>query len=564
MRCLLVGEFNLENLAGLLRNDDTPPRLDDVILAPYGQTVPTLIDPAAECWHPEPDLTVVWTLPEQTSPSFARLLEHDFADVAQVEREVAEFCDLLREASRRTDTLLVVSWTQPARRRGLGLLDARPGVGATHALWRMNCVLSERLQDCGNVFVLPGGRWQALAGPKGSSAKLWFMGKIPFGPSVFAEATQDIKAAARAIRGMARKLVIVDLDDTLWGGVVGDVGWENLVLGGHDPEGEAYVAFQRGLKALARRGVVLGIVSKNEEDVALEAIDRHPEMVLRLDDFVGWRIDWSDKAAGVASLTDELNLGLASVVFIDDSPVERARVAEALPEVAVPDWPRNPLSYADALASLPWFDTAAVTSEDSNRTSMYVAERNRRDTRATVGSMDEWLKSLEVVVTVEPLSEVNLPRTAQLLNKTNQFNLHTRRLSERELLSWSSEADNEVWVLRVADRFGDSGLTGIVSLSLASDTATVEDFVLSCRVMGKKVEETMLHVLVTRAGKRGAGSVEAVYLPTPKNVPCLKFFRASAFSETDENRFVWNLGDPYDRPDSVELTWAPSPPEALP
>ncbi|MBI3874569.1 MAG: HAD-IIIC family phosphatase [Verrucomicrobia bacterium] len=363
----------------------------------------------------------------------------------------------------------------------------------------------------------------------------------------------DVKAAIRGLRGMARRLVVLDLDDTLWGGIVGDVGWENVQLGGHDPVGEAFQDFQRALKALTRRGIVLGIVSKNTESVALDAIRQNSEMILRDSDFAGWRINWSDKAQNMADLAAELNLGLQSIVFIDDNPVERARVREALPEVLVPEWPESPLLYVSALQSLRCFDAPAVSREDAARTQSYVSDRQRADLKKQAGSLDEWLKSLGIKVTVEPLSPANLKRATQLLNKTNQFNLATRRLTEPELDAWAKQPSRRAWAFRVADKFGDAGLTGLASLEVRDGVAHVVDFLLSCRVLGRKVEETMIAWLVARAKEFNAAEVRAEYLPTPKNKPVLEFWQRSGFECADGTRFTRRVADGCAQPDCVEV-----------
>jgi FkbH-like protein len=264
--------------------------------------------------------------------------------------------------------------------------------------------------------------------------------------------------------GAARRILILDLDDVLWGGIVGESGWEGLKLGGHDHLGEAFVDFQRALKGLTRRGIQLAIVSKNDESAALEAIDRHPEMQLRRDDFAGWRINWKDKAENVLELLADVGLGAESAVFVDNSAVERGRVASAIPAVLVPDWPEDPAKFHEALASLRCFDVPTVTPEDRSRTAMYASERDRKNHLSAAGSLAEWLESLAVSVTVEPLSDANLDRASQLFNKTNQMNLTTRRLSNSELAQWARGGNRELLTFRVADRFGDSGLTGMVGL----------------------------------------------------------------------------------------------------
>jgi FkbH-like protein len=401
--------------------------------------------------------------------------------------------------------------------------------------------------------VLDAQRWLLSAGKNPCSPKLWYLGKVPFSSQVLAEAAQDVHAAISALGGDARKLVVVDLDDTMWGGIVGDVGWENLRLGGHDGLGEAFVDFQRGLKGLTRRGVVLAIVSKNEEATALEAIRSHPEMILRENDFVAHRINWRDKAQNILEIVKELNLGLQSTVFLDDNPVERARVREALPEVLVPEWPEDKHMYRSALMSLRCFDTPSISKEDQERTSLYAAERQREKLQASVGSMDEWLKSLGIRVTCEPVRGSNITRSTQLLNKTNQLNLSTRRLTEAELLEWAAGPGRAIWAVSVSDRFGDAGLTGLVSVERGGERVKIVDFVLSCRVMGRKVEEAMVHVAVAHARADRAKHVEAHFLPTAKNKPCLTFWQGSGFASDADMRFVWDASREYALPEPITL-----------
>jgi FkbH-like protein len=467
--------------------------------------------------------------------------------------EVREFGVAIQKFTDQAKTILVPAWVVPAP-RPYGLLDMKPGLGIAHTLMRMNLALAETLES-NSIHILHTERWLGGGSTEAFSAKRWYMGKLPFSNQVFREAARDIKAALRGIYGQGKKLIIVDLDETLWGGIVGDDGWENLQLGGHDAAGEAFVDFQQALKALMRRGVLLGIVSKNTESIALEAIQRHPEMVLRLDDFAGWRINWDDKARNVADLVDELNLGLQSVVFIDDDPVERARLREALPDVLVPDWPVDKTQYKTALWNLGCFESPQLSPEDLHRVEMYTTERQRQTLKANVGSVDDWLSTLDITVTVEGLTDVNLRRAVQLLNKTNQLNLRTRRVVESDLRNWAAEEMRCLWTFSVSDRFGASGLTGIISLSLDGSTAFIEDFVLSCRVMGRRVEESMLHVACRFAGEH-AKQLVAAYVPTAKNVLCLEFFNRSGLkANATGDTFTWDLRDEYPPPACVKIVY---------
>ena len=368
-KCLgvLISDFNLANLAGYLGNDTEAPEIA-VSIAPFGQPVQALLQDDLECWRENPDFAVMWTQPEAVIESFNQILSYREIEPDRILREVDHFAALLSAAAARVKWLFVPTWTMPSNHPGFGMLDMRPGTGIAQTLMRMNLRLAEKVENVSNIYLLDAGRWMGAAGKHAFNPKLWYMAKIPFGNEVFIEAVKDLKCALRGANGSAKKLIIVDLDDTLWGGIVGDAGWENLRLGGHDFLGEAYVDFQRELKAMTHRGILLGIVSKNEEAVALEAINKHPEMVLRLDDIAGWKINWRDKALNVLELVAELNLGLQSVVFIDDNPVERARVREALPEVLVPDWPLDKTLYKSALLGLRCFDNPSISQEDVART----------------------------------------------------------------------------------------------------------------------------------------------------------------------------------------------------
>jgi len=544
-RCLCISSFNINNLAGYLASNEMGPALD-VTVAPYGQVMQLLVDPSHDLWLEKPNLTVVWTQPEAVIAAFQNALRGESVDVEALMADVDAFCQLLLHLQGRTTTVFVPSWTIPPSVNRSPLIDLDENIGITSLVMQMNLRLAHNLKETPGYFVLDAQRWQQVAGTGAYSAKLWYLAKVPFSHAVFKEAAKDITSAIRTLYGDVRKMIILDLDNTLWGGIVGDDGWQNLILGGHSPWGEAYRDFQLGLQALKRRGVLLAIVSKNEESVALDAIQRHPEMILKADDFVGWKINWRSKAENIAELVHELNLGLQSVVFIDDNPVERDAVRQLLPEVLVPEWPADSLFYAQSLTELRCFISNVVSDEDRERAHMYAVERQRQQARAEIGSLADWLESLDIHVGSELLSESNLPRVCQLLNKTNQMNMTTRRLSETELMAWAAEPTHHMWAFRVTDRFGDLGLTGIVSLEQQRNRGRIVDFVLSCRAMGRNIEEVMLGFVTEQARALGLSEVYGAYVPTDRNKPCFDLLKRSGFVFR-ENRlsFHWSTDLPY-------------------
>lgn len=566
MKILLVSDFSLQNFAGYLQKIDVQ-GTTETVLTPFGQVAQALLGVDATAWEPRPDACVVWTRPEAMLPTFQAALEGKPAAAAAVMHEVDAFCGLLENAATRTSALFVPTWVLPPFHAGHGLADLATAQGPVRLLMAANLRLLEKVEAIKGVFPLAASKWVELAGAAAYSPRLWYGAKVPFANDVFKQAARDVAAAMRGIRGRARKLLLLDLDDTLWGGTVGEAGWEGLQLGGHDPVGEALVDFQREIKALSRRGVALGILSKNTESVALGAIRDHPEMVLRADDFAGWRINWNDKAKNLAELVRELNLGLDSVVFLDDNPVERARVREAFPEVLVPDLPEDQRLYVQTLLGLDCFDKPLITDEDRKRARMYVEERKRTEIRSAAGSIEEWQASLGIVVTQVALDGGSVVRLTQLLNKTNQLNLRTRRLTEAELTRWGAAPGRALFGFRVADRLGDSGLTGVLGLETDGPKAVIADYVLSCRVMGRGVEETLLRVAVDWARQAGLREVEAVFAPTAKNQPCLDFFRRSGFRERAPHVFVWETAADYPAKPGLQLVRAaaaaPPQPAAL-
>ena len=555
--CVLVSDFNLQNFAGYIANDTEFPNVNP-INAPFGQPIASLLDQESPCWQRSPDVALIWTQPQSVISDFKLLFNYKPVPLKKILQQVDEFCALLIKISDRVKYTFVPSWVLPSPQVVFGMLDMQTEIGLTNTVMRMNLRLSENLEKASNIYILNTHPWILQAGKHAFSPKLWYLGKIPFGNEVFKTAVGDIKAALRGVLGYARKLIIVDLDDTLWGGIVGDAGWENLVMGGHHHIGEAFVDFQHALKSLQNRGILLAIVSKNEEQVALEAIRKHPEMVLKLEDFAGWRINWMDKAQNIIDLLDELNLGPQSAVFIDDNPAERARVQESLPEVLVPDWPQDPLFYPATLLSLRCFDIPSLSDEDLGRTKMYLSENKRRQLKENVQSFEEWLTRLAMHVEVEELNSANLQRATQLLNKTNQMNLSTRRLSEAELLAWAQADNHRLWTLRVSDRFGDAGLTGIVSLEIQDRSAQIIDFILSCRVLGRKIEETMLATAIDYAQSLGVENVYARYVPTSKNKPCSDFFKSLAPQFRKEGDCFFLCGkQPFPVPEHIKLVHKP-------
>jgi len=549
MKALLISDFSINNLSGYLKNDVVGSSFKSTI-APFNQVHQVLLDEKLDCWSEKQDIAILWTQPERVLKNFNHFINNELFNNELLIKEVENFADLVIQASQRVELFFVASWTVDKSLHYKGRFNSKLEVGVVDVLAKMNLILREKLDAYPTIILLDSSKWIGLAGSIAYSPKLWYLSKTPFHQSVFKFASTDISSILNNFKGVYRKLIITDLDNTLWGGVIGDLGIENIVLGGHNPKGEAFQDFQKSLKALANIGVVLAISSKNEESTAINAIENHPEMHLKKSDFVAWRINWKDKAENISEIAQELNLGLDSIVFLDDNPFERERVKHALPDVLVPELPSDPLLYKQFLLQLDCFNTGEVSNEDKKRTELYALEKNRTESKSDFSSVEDWLKSINIRVSLESLNNENFQRVLQLLNKTNQMNLQTARYSEKELLNRMEE--DFMFAFSVKDNFGDAGLTGVVGLRIENDCLVFSDFVLSCRVIGRKVEETMLSVAVDLAKGKGLKYVVANFKKTAKNKPCFEFFKNSGFEQKNDS-FRWKVEKKYQRPSYIEL-----------
>ena len=386
--------------------------------------------------------------------------------------------------------VLLVSLTVEPERPGLGLLSYR-AFGERYFRDYVNLNLAERVSECSNIYMLDASRWYRRATKQDSRLRRYFLTKTDMNNEETRHAVEDIVGMVRAMEGIQKRVIALDLDNTLWGGILGECGSENLSLGGHDPIGEAYAMFQAELVKLQSRGVILVLVSKNDEKTALNAIQNHPEMVLNLSHFSAYRINWENKATNLKSISEELNLPLHHFIFIDDSKFERGVVNELLPMVMVPDWPTDPLLFVESLWGINELQSNNITDEDSSRGQMYAAERARVTAQKDL-DYSSWLNSAELCLCVDILGIEQLTRAHQLFVKTNQFNTSMRRHSKDELLELMKS--HVFLTYRLSDRFGEYGMIGVIGIakSTIQDSIHITDFVLSCRAFDRGVQDAMI------------------------------------------------------------------------
>lgn len=560
LRIALLSNYTSAPLVPLLKTQALPSGFIVATYVPgFDQWMPELLDAGSALRAFDPQVLSIDLLSESLAPaltqSFLALdeagVQHAIDEIAAV---IADAISALRSWSKARALIHL-----PARPSSpsLGILDAsvrgqRSAFDRLEARLRELCVGRDAYCIDTNRLVadVGAGAWH--------DHRMWALGKIPYSTAAWRRIADEYIRFIRALTGRLRKVLVLDIDDTLWGGVLGERGEHGVALGETYP-GSGFAGFQRAVAELKRRGVVLALNSANDADHVLDVLRRHPAMVLRVDDFAAHRINWQDKAANMVELADELGLGLDSFVFIDNSDAECARMRQALPEVLTFQLPSEPASYGPWLRALGVFDTLGFTDEDRTRAEMYRGEVQRSKHREAIGSLEDYLVSLKMTLTVERVTLQTVARAADLSQRTNQFNLTTRRRTASELAGWLNGDDHDAFVFALADRFGAQGIIGFAAVRYESgQTAEITDFMISCRALKRNVEHAMLAVVLEQAHRR-ANHVFADYVPTPRNAPFATFYPTSGLRRAGDSgvagatRYEHAATEAIPRPSHIEV-----------
>jgi FkbH-like protein len=392
----------------------------------------------------------------------------------------------------------------------------------------------------------------------------WYNFHMALSPTATVALAQNVAAIVKSVYGRSKKCLVLDLDNTLWGGVVGDDGVQNLTLGRDHPVGEAFLDFQRYVKDLKRRGIILAVCSKNDLENAKEGFS-HPDSILKLEDFSAFKANWIPKPENIREIAAELNIDLESLVFVDDNPAERALVADQLPEVQVPDVGTDVSRFAEVLERERYFEADKVVQDDLNRSAYYNSNAQRSTYEAGFRDYGEFLASLEMSAEIDPFSSVYLERITQLINKTNQFNLTTRRYTGAEVEDIAQDPTFVTLCGRLTDRFGDNGLVSIMIGRASDKTVEMDLWLMSCRVLNRELEFAMFDALVEQCQARGISRIVGVYIPSKKNNMVAGHYASLGFTcacGTSEGRELWHYDVP--QPYSVRTRFIRRTARALP
>ena len=516
----------------------------------YGQMAQALLDPESQLALAEPDFVLL------ALDSFALGLARPLFDEVEAEAAVQSALDYVNSLRDGTHQNIgagtILQTLAPPAETLFGSFDARQPGSVRWMIARFNQRMAAEAVSEADLLLDTAAIAENVGLARWHDPLRWHDAKLPFVLDAIPLYADHLCRLLAAARGLARKCLVLDLDNTLWGGVIGDDGVEGIRLGQGSAGGEAHLAIQSLALDLRQRGIVLAVCSKNEEAAALLPFRQHDEMVLKEEHVSVFVANWTDKATNLKAIAATLNIGTDALVFLDDNPAERERVRQELPEVAVPEVGEEPAEYVRLLAMAGYFEAVAFGEEDKKRAEMYQANAQRTSAMQKIDNLDDYLASLEMTCTIRSFDELGRARIAQLINKSNQFNLTTRRYTEGEVAKIEADPRMFTMQVRLVDRFGDNGMISVVIFDTApagfEDAWLCDTWLMSCRVLGRRVEEAVLAHTAAAARAAGAKKLVGDYLPTAKNILVEKHFEKLGFRLAGDlcqggTRWVLDLAD---------------------
>ncbi|MEX0861722.1 HAD-IIIC family phosphatase [Nitrosopumilus sp.] len=437
-----------------------------------------------------------------------------------IDQKFLEITNLVDKFVSKSKSKIIVTNLHIPTYSPYGLYETKIEYGFHFMINDFNTKLNKNFMENNSVYIFDFNQFISKYGENDIfNIKQFLFGDIKIALDFIPSLVDEFLGYVIASLGLSKRCIVLDLDNTLWGGVIGEDGFNGIQLGSN-PQGNAYVEFQKFLLALNQRGILLAINSKNNLEDALQVIDEHPDMVLRRDNFACMKINWNDKVSNMKEISKELNFGLDNFVFFDDDPVNRELMKSNLPQVYTIDLPKDPSQYSTILQNIKQFNIFQFTEEDSKRNQMYLDQQKRKEFEETITNLDDFLKQLNLKVSIKPADKFTIPRISQLTMKTNQFNLTTKRYKEEDIQKFSEDPNYFIGCAQVVDKFGDNGITSVYIINKENKKEWYLDtFLLSCRVMGREIEKAIFSYIISKANEEGVEKIRANYIPTQKNKP---------------------------------------------
>tara|TARA_A100001037_G_C15107503_1_gene617213 strand:+ start:58 stop:1803 length:1746 start_codon:yes stop_codon:yes gene_type:complete len=523
-------------------------------VAGYNQYTQELLDPQSKYYDFSPDVTfLIIDARNFLGENFIfpyDMSEHDRKSL--VSEKIYHIENLIKNFQKNLNSKLIIANFNIPNYSPNGVIETKIDFGFHEMIEELNNSLRNISKNNNSVYVYDFNQFVSKYGEKNIfDYRQFHLGDIQIALNFIPYFAYDLMSYIKPITGTNRKCIVLDLDNTLWGGIVGEDGFDGIDLG-HSSNGKAFVDFQKELLSLWKQGIILAINSKNNFDDAMNVIKKHPDMILREKNFASIKINWNDKAQNLKQIADEINIGLDSIVFFDDDKLNQERIKQEFPEVLTIELPNDPSQFSSILKDLNDFNVLQRTEDDIKRGEMYAQQRERNQLQKSISSLDDFLEQLDIQVKIKKSSEFLIPRISQLTLKTNQFNLTTKRYQEEEIRNFTNDEKFIVGCAQVSDKFGDNGITGVYIINKQEKMWFIDTFLLSCRIMGRGVENGILTQILIDAKNNGIEEIRANFIPTQKNKPAQSFLSDFGFTKKGDD-WIYKLNNEIKFPKHLKV-----------
>ena len=555
LKVAILSSFTLNGLSEILhvKSSELGIRYQSY-LGGYNQYNQELLDSQSEYYKFSPDVTFLildirnflgenFHFPYNISDNERKLLVNE--KINQIENIIKCF------EKNLNSKLIITNFNIPSYSPN-GITETKSDFGFHEMIEELNRSLRNISKTHSSVYIYDFNHFVSKYGEKNIfDYRQFHVGDIQIALNFIPSFAYDLMSYIKPITGTNKKCIVLDLDNTLWGGIVGEDGFDGIELG-HSSNGKAFVDFQKELLSLWNHGIILAINSKNNFDDAMKVINEHPNMILRKKNFASIQINWDDKAQNLKQIAEEINIGLNSIAFFDDDKINRERIKQEFPEVLTIEVPDDPSQFSLILKNLNDFNVLQRTDEDIKRGQMYAQQRERKELEKSISNLEDVLEQLDIKVKMKNSSEFLIPRISQLTLKTNQFNLTTRRYQEEEIRNFTNDHKFIVGCAQVLDKFGDNGITGVYIINKQDKIWSIDTFLLSCRIMGRGVENGIFSQILIDAKHNGVEEVRANFIPTQKNKPAENFLPDFGFKKEGDN-WIYKLNNEIKVPKHLKV-----------
>ena len=553
IRIAFVGSFSLNGFEETIQVQCNDEKINCLTYnSPYNQFTQEILNDNSNLYKFKPDITFLLIDNRVILEDSFYFSNINSKNKKYTDEKINEIQNLIQVFTQKSQSKIVMANFVIPTYTSLGIYESKIEYGIKEIILNLNKKLKQLSRNIDSLYIYDFNSFVTKFGEKNIlDYKKMNYGDIKINFDIIPHLIYDFLGYVKPIQGLNKKCLVLDLDNTLWGNIIGEDGFEGIKMGPY-PEGRSFVEFQKVIKSLSENGIILAINSKNNQNETMKVINEHPHMILREKDFSCIKINWNDKISNMKEIAKELNIGLDSIVFFDDDPINRELLRMSLPEVNTIELPKDPSIYAQILRDLNDFNTLKITNDDVQRKTMYKQEQNRQKLQSSTENLNEYLKKLDIKIKIKLDDKLSVARISQLILKTNQFNLTTKRYQEEEIREFVKDETMIVGCSEVEDKFGENGITNVFIIKTKPNEWIIDSFLLSRRIMGRGIEEGIIGKILEIAKNKGIEKIIATFIPTEKNKPAENFLKNYGFEKEDE-KWIFLLKNKIKIPDYLEV-----------